>query len=103
VISILYSSMKPYRVLRQDVEADFPWSTDSPAAWYEGAIELEREVYGVPSEGEGRWGWLRWLRARTPRKITGLQDGYDRERSGLFLVQGLFALVVILLIVSRIT
>jgi hypothetical protein len=103
VISILYSSMKPYRLLRHDVEADFPWSTDSPAAWYEGAIKLEREVYGGPSGGEGGSGWRLWLQARTPRAITDLQDGYDRERSGLFLVQGLFALVVILLIVSRIT
>jgi hypothetical protein len=34
--------------------------------------------------------------------VQDLQDGYDRERSGLFIVQGLFALVVILLILSRV-
>jgi hypothetical protein len=96
LISILYSSMQPYRVLRRDREAAFPRSTESPARWYENAIALEKAIYGDPAD--------KGLRAHLPTfKIKSLQDGYDRERSGLFIVQGLFALVIIFLIVSRAT
>jgi hypothetical protein len=96
VISILYSSMKPYRVLRREREADFPRATQSPARWYEDAIALEEAIYGDPSDSKG-------LRTHLPTStVKSLQDGYKRERSGLFIVQGLFALVVILLIVSRV-
>ena len=96
VISILYSSMRPYRVLRRDKEAESPRSTDSPAGWYEGAIALEKAIYGDPA-GKGPLAYL-------PRfKVESLQEGYDRERRGLFFVQLLFALVIILLIVSRVT
>ena len=96
VVSILYAGMKPYRVLRHDKEAAFPRSTQSPAGWYENAIRMEEAIYGEPHQGKG-------LRSHLPSSdVRDLQDGYDRERSGLFIVQGLFALVVILLIVSRV-
>jgi hypothetical protein len=96
VISSLYSVMYPYRVLRQEKEAAFPRSTQSAARWYENAIALEKAIYGDPTAGRG-------LRARLPTsKVKGLQDGYDRERSGLFIVQLLFALVIILLIISQV-
>lgn len=97
VVSIVYAGMKPYRVLRHEKEAFFPRSTQSPAWWYENAIALEEAIYGEPSQAKG-------LRSHLPSsKVRGLQDGYDRERSGLFIVQGLFAVVVILLIVSRVS
>lgn len=96
VISILYSSMKPYRVLRRDKEAEGPRSTESPARWYENAIALEKAIYG-DAAGSG-------LQAYLPTfSVESLQEGYDRERRGLFIVQLLFALVIILLIVSRVT
>jgi hypothetical protein len=97
LISILYSNARPYRILRGEKERDFPRSTDSPQRWYESAIDLEKAIYGRPSDDTG-------LRAHLPkRKIESLQDGYDRERSGLFVVQGLFAVVIVLLIVSGVT
>jgi hypothetical protein len=93
VISILYSSMNPYRVLRR--EAESPRSTTSPAQWYENAIALERAIYGGPA-GNGLLAYLPSF------NVKSLQEGYDRERRGLFLVQLLFAVVIILLIVSRV-
>jgi hypothetical protein len=96
VVSIMYAGMKPYRVLRHEKEAAFPRSTESPARWYRNAIALEEAIYGEHHHHKG-------LRAHLPNSdVTDLQDGYDRERSGLFIVQGLFAIVVILLIVSRV-
>jgi hypothetical protein len=96
-ISILYSGMTPYRGLRREKEPAFPRSTESSARWYENAIALEKAIYGDPPEG-GR------LRAHLPTlKAQSLQDGYDRERSGLFIVQGLFAVVIILLVLSQAT
>jgi hypothetical protein len=94
VISILYSSMKPYRALRR--EAEKPRSTESPEEWYREAIALENVIYGKPA-GKG-------VRAYLPRfKVDSLQEGYDRERTGVFIVQLLFAAVIVLLIVSRVT
>lgn len=96
LISIWYSGMKPYRVLRREKEACFTRSRKSPVEWYKSAIALEEAIYGEPSDDKG-------LRARLPRSdIKSLQEGYDRERSGLFIIQGLFALVIILLVVSRV-
>jgi hypothetical protein len=95
VVSILYSSMKPYRVLREEVESR-PRSQSSPADWYRAAIALEKDIYG------SRYPWRQRL-FPAPLKAAGLQDGYDRERSGLFIVQALFAIVVVLLIISRVT
>jgi hypothetical protein len=95
VISILYSSMKPYRVLRSDKEVEKPDALESPARWYEHGIALEKAIYGEPAGG-----LLAWLPSF---KVESLQEGYDRERWGLFIVQSLFAVVIILLILSRVT
>jgi hypothetical protein len=94
-VSIWYSSMKPYRVLRHEHEAKFPRSATSERDWYKNAIALENALYGEPSKQKG-------YRRHRPAEINGLQEGYDRERSGLFVVQGLFAAVIVLLIISRI-
>jgi hypothetical protein len=99
IVSILYSSMKPYRVIRHEKEtkgAVPARSKSSPREWYKAAIALEEEIYGKPNSDTG-------IRRHLPAaEINGLQDGYDRERSGLFIVQFLFAVVIVLLIVSRI-
>jgi hypothetical protein len=96
VISSLYSGISPYRALRREKEAAFPRSTQSAAEWYENAIALEKAIYGDPTSGAG-------VRARLPTsKAKSLQDGYDREWSGLFVVRLLFALVIILLIISQV-
>jgi len=98
-VSVRYSSMKPYRVLRQEAEEERPTPPrprSSPEAWYDTAISLEEAIYGKPTEDTG-------LRRHLPKSnISGLQEGFDRERTGLFIVQGLFALVIVLLILSRI-
>ena len=86
LISILYSNARPSRILRGEKERTSRGQR-TPQRWYESAIDLEKAIYGRPSdEAASR------LRAHLPkRKIESLQDGYDRERSGLFVVQGLFA------------
>ena len=95
VVSILYSSMKPYRALRQQAESS-PRSRESREEWYDQAIDLERTIYGDPAP--------RGLRGYLPSfNVQSLQEGYDRERRGLFIVQLLFAAVIVLLIVSRVT
>ncbi|HEX3433736.1 MAG TPA: hypothetical protein VHT25_06700 [Solirubrobacteraceae bacterium] len=38
-----------------------------------------------------------------PGPVQSLQEGFNRERRGLYVVQGLFALMVVLLIVARLT
>ena len=69
LVSILYSSMTPYRGLRREKEADFPRSTQSPARWYENAIALEEAIYGRPSQGRG-------FRAHLPTfRVKSLQGG----------------------------
>jgi hypothetical protein len=124
IVSILYSGMKPYRALRRETEktggGEFVRSETCPAQWYKAAIALEKAIYGVPYEKDTRDGederdepherarglhsHLQKLRSHLPKRhVRSLQEGYDRERSGLFIVQGLFGVVVILLIVSRIT
>jgi hypothetical protein len=95
-VSILYSGMKPYRVLRREHEARHPRSLESQARWYDDAIALEEAIYGDPAR-KGPLGYLPSFRVKS------LQEGYDRERRGLFFVQLLFAAVIILLIVSRVT
>jgi hypothetical protein len=99
IVSILYSSMNPYRVIRHEKEtkrAVPERSKSSPRDWYRAAIALEEAIYGEPNSDTG-------IRRHLPvAEIKGLQDGYDRERSGLFIVQFLFAVVIVLLIASRI-
>jgi hypothetical protein len=96
LVSIKYAGMKPYRVLRNDKEERFPRSTQSKVKWYENAIALEKKIYGESYERKG-------FQSRLPSAdVANLQDGYDRERSGLFIVQALFAIVVVFLIISRV-
>lgn len=62
--------------------------------WYAAMIDLERQIYGDLNRIDNRH--------RPPtRDLQDLQDGFDRERTGLYVVQVLFGLVIACLLVSR--
>ena len=42
----------------------------------------------------------KWWQRRFPRRIHSLQDGFDRERTGLVIVQVLFAFVILFLVLA---
>ncbi len=112
LLSILYSNLKPYRQLRFEKESlrdrqrptqivdrvlDRPYAAsnrDAEAEWYRRMIRLERAV-----RGESR---SKWSEHRVPWRTDSLVDGFDKERTGLVLVQGLFAAVIVLLILGRV-
>jgi hypothetical protein len=99
LLSILYSNMRPYRVLRRIKEKELPEaerpSTDvTELEWYTRTLALENRIYGRDRE--------RLLEWRLPWRIDSLQEGFERERTGLILVQSLFAVVIALLILSRV-
>ena len=107
IVSLAYSGLKPYRELRaKQAQLDrLRSSADTEPAWYDAAIELERAIYGEKPALDKWWKRLgRWLGRTWPKHNIGdLQEGYDRERIGLYLVQALFAAVVIFLVAARVT
>jgi hypothetical protein len=60
---------------------------------YKAMVLLEQRIYGEPRP--------RWWQWRLPWRIKSLQEGFERERSGLVLVQALLALVVLFLVLAR--
>jgi hypothetical protein len=114
-VGIAYSNMRPYRQLRALKEDT--WRKELVARhpeaalraersgllvedllperdWYAAMIQLEREIYGDLNRTDNRH--------RPPtRDLQDLQDGFDRERTGLFAVQLLFGLVIACLLLSR--
>ena len=62
--------------------------------WYAAMIQLERQIYGDLDRIDNR-------HALPTRDLQDLQDGFDRERTGLFAVQFLFGLVIACLLLSR--
>lgn len=124
VVSILYSSIPAYRQIRaaRDDEApgrpgeggwaprpsgcgvkasslelcdELPRDNDSQLEWYRKMLALERRIYG---EGSKR------PRLGLPTfKPTDLQDAFDRERTGLYAVQVLFVLVIVMLALAELT
>jgi hypothetical protein len=112
VLSIAYSNLKPYRELRSEKENDLDesqrpaqiverllyrpqgLSRQIEAEWYRRMIRLERAV-----RGEAR---SKWLEHRVPWGTQSLVEGFDKERTGLVLVQALFAVVIVLLILARV-
>lgn len=116
VVSMFYSGMPSYRHLRakkekgwrKDLECHFQDAARSakdagllvedmltPTDWYIAQIKLERALYGPPSK-RNRW--------RLPsRNLDGadLQDQLDRERTGLFVAQFLFLVVIVFLLVAH--
>jgi hypothetical protein len=88
------------------------------AIWYARMIKLEQRIRGKGKDKKPTWkqwredekislreyvGVGRWVRLLWPRRATSSQEGLDLERQGLFVVQGLFAVVVVVLIVARIS
>jgi hypothetical protein len=88
-------------------------SRSASAVWYARMIKLERSIRGEGKDQKPTWKqWRRkkislrkYLGSRVkllwPDRATSSQEGLDLERQGLFVVQGLFAAVVVTLIVAR--
>ena len=110
VVSTLYSGLWPYRRLRAKYENELAdhrdpgpnggqepqelgWREDvSAREWLEHAIELERRIYGPLRIGQRP--------VRPPFGIASLQDGFDAERTGLYVVQLVFVGVIVALIIG---
>ena len=96
LVSIAYNVLLPYRMLRASYEDDaHELGFDeyaSPSEWLKHMITLERRIYGSLDPDRPRF--------RFRLKIANLQDGFDSERTGLFIVQVLFVCVVVTLVVG---
>ena len=108
LIGILYDNLPPYRVLRAGAEKkiageggtrqfELGFQDDvSEAAWLGHAIEVERQVYGsLPSKHRR---FRLWKCGPEPT----LQELYEVERSGGYLVRLTFLLLITDLIVGTI-
>jgi hypothetical protein len=114
-VSLLYSGMPAYRQLRASKEIKWrqalmeTWSQEaskakeaglrvedvlSPEEWYLAQIRLERELYGEAGKKN------RLLPPRWNLDDTDLQDQLDRERTGVFVAQALFLVVIGCLLAS---
>jgi hypothetical protein len=102
VVSMLYSRMPAYRQLRawsvrrkEDATgAAQVASFDTPRAWYQFELDLEDKLYGTPSN-KNKW------RLPLRRPQDDLQYQLDRERTGVFLTQSLFIVVVVALVLAH--
>jgi hypothetical protein len=112
VVGIVFSVLAPYRSLRAQHEEEMARETASDRAaeptagstehklgfdeqrskalWLNHMVELERRVYG-PLRADRR-------SFRHPFKIRTLQQGFDAERTGLYLVQLLFVALIAALV-----
>ena len=112
LVGIVFSVLVPYRRLRAHHEDEVARVTASPRApeptagasehelgfseqlprrlWLEHMIELERRIYG-PLHANRR-------SFRHPFNIRSLQDGFDAERTGLYLIQLLFVALIAALV-----
>jgi hypothetical protein len=109
-LSVLYAGMPAYRELRARHEELRPRPSElgSRAQWYRREIELEREIVGdsarrrslraqlrrspIPAMAEALW---------PRRKFDGtLQEQLDKERFGVFLIQFLFVVIVLLVVLA---
>lgn len=98
VASFFYSRMPPYRELRSralgvnGVDQGMP--TTEPRDWYNAEINLETAIHGA-DRPPNLWKLL------PPTRRGDMQDQLDKERFGLFLVQGLFLGVIASLIIAH--
>jgi hypothetical protein len=111
VVGILFSMLAPYRrlrarfehVLREDAggqaghktTAEYQLGFDkdvSNECWLEHMVELERRIYGPLRTRQRSF--------KSPFKIRTLQDGFDAERTGLYIVQLLFVALITVLVVG---
>lgn len=65
-----------------------------PEQWYITQIQLERELFGPPKKN-------RWLRPSWNVANSDLQDQLDRERTGVYVAQFLFLVVIGSLLVAH--
>jgi hypothetical protein len=115
LVSWIYSGMPAYRQLRSNkerawregLERDFPDEARTakredlhvedrlnPEQWFIAQIQLERDLYG-PSKAN------RWLRPSWNVSNSDLQDQLDRERTGVYVAQFLFVVVIGFLIAAQ--
>jgi hypothetical protein len=131
LVSIRYSRLAPYRVLRArrvlrdrqsgaecpgdsmpmesgDKGEPEPWYIGStvdrslkPADWLTRKIALEEQIYGSLRKDQ-RVGLRRCIKrlACPSRNVTDLQGSFDVELTALNIVQGLFACIVIVLLIG---
>jgi hypothetical protein len=114
VISILFSLLPPYRRLRAQFEDELTRETAGGQAtrpiartgehklgfdvnlpeelWLRHMVDLERRIYGPLCTSRRAF--------RHPFGITNLQDGFNAERTGLYLVQLLFVALIAALVVG---
>ena len=114
VVSVLFSVLAPYRRLRAQCEDELAreaagGQAAQPTAeaaehklgfnvnlpeevWLRHMVELERRIYGPLRTTDRPF--------RHPFKIKNLQDGFDAERTGLYLVQLLFVALIAALVIA---
>ncbi len=122
IVSVNYSHLTPYRKLRDEMDiTDGEAIAEQPGdgrsverAWYVEVIELERGVRGrwSPRERSPLSEWWTQVRSRglrsafrglvCPEDPRDLQAAYDVEWRGVSITKGLFAVVIVLLILARI-
>jgi hypothetical protein len=105
VVSVLFSVLAPYRRLRAEYEDEM--GREAPEAaehklgfnvnlpeevWLRHMVELERRIYGPLRTTDPPF--------RHPFKIKTLQEGFDAERTGLYLVQLLFVALIAALVIA---
>jgi hypothetical protein len=111
LLSMLFSSLAPYRLIRgrriaanrvrdkceNDDELPFVGNTvgeaRDPAIWLYEMLELEDEIYGRLRTSQPRLLPRKW-------KDLDLQDAFDIERYALNVVQLMFAAIIIVLVVG---
>jgi hypothetical protein len=97
LMSWFNSSLPPYRALRADHVKKRGYHLDDPAldavAWLYRKISLEHDIYGKLGE-QTSWTTLR---------PNTLQQAFDIERRALNIVQGLFALIILVLLAAILT
>lgn len=103
LVSMLASTFRPYRKLREEAierpDMDDPEEAKDAKEWYRRMIELEKEIRGTSTIGFwARLGAL--ISIRAPFGTKSLQSAYDQEWNGLFLTKGLFVAVIVLLILA---
>jgi len=106
LIGILYDNLPPYRVLRAGAEEKIAGGTrkfelgfqdgGAEAAWLAHAIQVERQVYGSLPCTHKRFRLWKYGSDRT------LQELYEVERTGGYLVRLTFLLIIVDLIVGTI-
>ncbi len=107
VVSIAYSTLQPYRKLREQAEANpkypKPSDTSDPIEWHRRMIKIEEAVRGKWVEPSGRLQRLVFRLWPFPLRNQDktLQTGCNLEWKGLFITKSLFVLVIALLIYAR--